>query len=82
MGEIRAKEIAKLRKKKFSRQKLMADLKQPNGHKTYVETARALDLNLDTILDVVSPGKGHALGHVMEDLTLRWWISRGNRHQK
>ena len=67
-GEVRKKEVAKLRKRKLSRANLIADLK--TNHRAYVRDAKELDINLDSVLDMMSPGKDPALQHVLEDLNL------------
>jgi hypothetical protein len=67
-GEIRSKEVAKLRTKNYSRPKLIADLKA--NHNAYISDAKSLDINLDAVLDMASPGKDPALAHVLEDLNL------------
>lgn len=72
----RAKEVAKIKKRKVSRPQLVADLKA--DHKGYVRDAKALDINLDSVLDMMSPGKDPALQHVLEDLNLAM-IDTANR---
>ena len=68
-GEIRSKEMAKLKKKKLSLPALTADMKA--NHKPYVADAVALDINLDSIMHLVTePGKQHPLSYVLSDLNI------------
>ena len=62
----RIKELAKIRKFRKSREALTADFKQ-NPHR-WTKLGRELDVNLDLIFQLASPGKDQALGHVLEDL--------------
>ena len=69
-GEVRAKEIAKLKKMNLSRAQLASTFNRDNGHKSIIRDAKALDVNLDQVFNIISPGNQSALGHVMDDLNL------------
>ena len=65
----RVLEIAKLKKLKRSRPVIIADFRRnPN---TWAKIGHDLDINLDTVLQLASPGKDQALGHVLDDLGLQ-----------
>ena len=67
-GEVRAKELIKLGKMKYSRPKLASDARR--NPETYIQVARDLDLNLDIVFDIISPDKSQAINYMVEDLNL------------
>lgn len=67
--KTRTKEIAKLKKMGYSQTKLASDCKVDKGYRSYVKIAKALDINLDAIFDMIT-GKNHTLGYMLEDLNL------------
>lgn len=66
--DIRGKEVEKLKKMNFSQPKLAADLKE--NHKPYIKTAKSLDINLDSMFDMIAPGKTPMLGYMLDNLNL------------
>ena len=65
----RAKELRKIRQLKKSREALTADFKK--NPKTWINIGQALDVNLDLVFQLASPGKDQALGHILEDLGIQ-----------
>ena len=66
----RVKELRKIRQLKKSREALTADFKQ--NPKTWIEiSGKTLDVNLDLVFQLASPGKDQALGHILEDLGIQ-----------
>ena len=69
-GKIRASEINKLREKNWSREKLASTFNNNNGHRAIVSDAKALDINLDQVFNIISPGTEPALPYMLDQLNL------------
>ena len=62
----RAAELRKLKGLRLSREAMTADFKE--NPERWAGIGKDLDVNLDIILQLASPGKDQALGHILEDM--------------
>lgn len=65
----RTQELRKLKTLRKERSAITADFKK--NPQRWAQMGRDLDVNLDLILQLASPGKDQALGHVLEDLGIQ-----------
>ena len=76
-GKLRASELDKLRKMNMSRQQLASTFTNGNGHRSIISDAKALDINLDQIFNIISPDKQPALPFMLDELQLAMVDSPG-----
>ena len=69
-GKLRAKEIDKLRAMKMSRADLSSTFRNGNGHRSIISDAKALDINLDQVFNIISPDREPALPFMLDELNL------------